>query len=48
MRLVIFGPQGAGHGTQAGLLAPLWGIRHISAGDIFRTNIANTIASVCP
>ncbi len=41
MRLLIFGPQGAGKGTQAELLAPYWGIPHISTGDIFRANIAN-------
>lgn len=41
MRLLIFGPQGAGKGTQAALLAPYWGVPHISTGDIFRANIAN-------
>ncbi len=41
MRLLIFGPQGAGKGTQAALLAPYWGIPHISTGDIFRANITN-------
>ena len=40
MRLLIFGPQGAGKGTQAELLAPHWGVPHISTGDIFRANIA--------
>ncbi len=40
MRLLIFGPQGAGKGTQAALLAPHWGIPHVSTGDIFRANIA--------
>ena len=40
MRLLIFGPQGAGKGTQAALLAPHWGVPHISTGDIFRANIA--------
>ncbi len=41
MRLLIFGPQGAGKGTQAALLAPHWGVPHISTGDIFRSNIAS-------
>ncbi len=40
MRLLIFGPQGVGKGTQAALLAPYWGIPHISTGDLFRANIA--------
>lgn len=40
MRLLIFGPQGVGKGTQAELLAPHWGIPHISTGDLFRANIA--------
>lgn len=40
MRVLIFGPQGAGKGTQAALLASYWGIPHVSTGDIFRANIA--------
>jgi len=39
--LLIFGPQGAGKGTQAALLGTHWGVPHISTGDIFRANIAN-------
>ena len=39
MRLLIFGPQGVGKGTQAAMLAPHWGIPHISTGDLFRANI---------
>jgi len=38
-RLVIMGPQGAGKGTQAALLAESLGIVAISTGDIFRANI---------
>jgi adenylate kinase len=41
MRVLIFGPQGAGKGTHAGLLAPHWGVPHISTGDIFRENISS-------
>jgi adenylate kinase len=40
MRLLFFGPQGAGKGTQATLLAPLLGVPHISTGDLFHANVA--------
>jgi adenylate kinase len=36
LRLVIFGPQGAGKGTQAERIAEKYGIAAISTGDIFR------------
>jgi adenylate kinase len=38
MRVLIVGPQGAGKGTQAALLAENLQIPHISTGDIFRAN----------
>jgi len=38
-RALIIGPQGAGKGTQATLLASLIGIPHISTGDIFRSHL---------
>ena len=36
MRLVIFGPQGAGKGTQSARIAEKFGIPSIATGDIFR------------
>ncbi|MBM9469472.1 adenylate kinase [Nakamurella leprariae] len=41
MRLLFFGPQGAGKGTQAGLLSPHLGVPHISTGDLFHANVAD-------
>lgn len=41
MRLVLMGPPGAGKGTQAGFLAALLGVPHISTGDIFRANVSS-------
>ncbi len=40
-RFVILGPQGAGKGTQAGRLARRLRIKHISAGDVLRDEIAS-------
>lgn len=40
MRLLIVGPQGAGKGTQAALLASNLQVPHVSTGDIFRANIS--------
>jgi adenylate kinase len=40
-RLLLFGPPGAGKGTQAQVLASLLEIPHISTGDIFRAAVAN-------
>lgn len=36
LRLVLFGPPGAGKGTQAQLLKQQLGVPHISSGDLFR------------
>jgi adenylate kinase len=40
MKLIIIGPQGSGKGTYASRLSIIFGIPHISTGDIFRENIA--------
>jgi adenylate kinase len=41
MRLILFGPPGAGKGTQASALVERYGIPHVSTGDIFRENVGN-------
>lgn len=40
MRIVIFGPQGAGKGTQAEKIAEKYGIAAISTGEIFRAALS--------
>ena len=39
--LVLFGPPGAGKGTQASVLKEKYQLIHISTGDVFRYNIKN-------
>lgn len=41
MRIIIFGPPGAGKGTQANLIKEEYEIPHLSTGEIFRTAIKN-------
>jgi adenylate kinase len=42
--LVLFGPPGAGKGTQAEFLKTKYNLVHISTGDVFRFNIKNETA----
>lgn len=44
MRIIIFGPQGSGKGTQAELIARRHSWPYISTGDIFRYNLKNQTA----
>ncbi|HAO15342.1 MAG TPA: adenylate kinase [Tenacibaculum sp.] len=39
--IVLFGPPGAGKGTQASILKEKYNLIHISTGDVFRFNIKN-------
>jgi adenylate kinase len=39
LNIVLFGPPGAGKGTQAVKLVQKYGLVHLSTGDIFRANI---------
>lgn len=41
LNIVLFGPPGAGKGTQAVKLAEKYNLVHLSTGDIFRANIKN-------
>lgn len=39
LNIVLFGPPGAGKGTQSENLITKYGLKHLSTGDIFRANI---------
>jgi adenylate kinase len=40
MRLILLSPPGAGKGTHATLLSEATGVRHVSSGDVLRSEIA--------
>jgi adenylate kinase len=44
LNVVLFGPPGAGKGTQSEILLQRYGLVHLSTGDIFRYNIKNATA----
>lgn len=39
LNIVLFGPPGAGKGTQAAKLVEKYNLTHLSTGDVFRANI---------
>ncbi len=47
INIALFGPPGAGKGTQAKLLASTYGICHISTGDILRKEIGEQTPLGC-
>jgi adenylate kinase len=40
LNLILFGPPGAGKGTQAEFLVKSFGLTHVSTGDLLRSEIA--------
>ena len=41
LNIVLFGPPGAGKGTQSERLIERYGLIHLSTGDIFRYHLKN-------
>ena len=41
LNIILFGPPGAGKGTQSAKLIEEYGLTHLSTGDVFRYNIKN-------
>ncbi len=44
LNLILFGPPGAGKGTQSKLLAEKYNLVHLSTGDLLRSEISNGTA----
>ena len=42
--LILFGPPGSGKGTQSEKLIASYGFKHLSTGDILRSEIKNGTA----
>lgn len=42
--LILFGPPGSGKGTQSERLISRYGLKHLSTGDLLRSEIANKTA----
>ena len=41
LNIILFGPPGAGKGTQSELLIEKYNLTHLSTGDVFRFNMKN-------
>jgi len=42
--LILFGPPGSGKGTQSEKIMAQYGLKHLSTGDLLRSEIANQTA----
>ena len=47
LNLILFGPPGAGKGTQSKKLVEKYGLTHLSPGDLFRQHMASKTALGC-
>ena len=44
LNLVLFGPPGAGKGTQSEKIIDAYGLTHLSTGDLFRKHLGEGTA----